>query len=191
MGDLRSSRLELVESAFPSARDVAGPGTFREGRHFLDIHVDGHSLRDQIPEAGDMVTPLCKEWVDAEVRRSIDRWLGRSTSGDRRLGENEVEILVCAACGDLDCGAVTARIDVSPTTVTWSRFTWVGAGEPEPDDVIDILGPGFVFGRDDYEATLTTAANRVGALPGERPQPPAARPRSWWQRLTGASPRRL
>lgn len=128
-----------------------------------------------------MVTPLCKEWVDAEVRRSVEQWLGRPQNEDGRLAANEAAIFICAACGDLDCGAIVMQVGFSPTTVTWSRFRWVGVGNPEPDDHIDVFGPGFVFELQEYEATLEAAPDRVESLAGERPQPRRAQRSSWWR----------
>lgn len=157
-----SARAELT--LWPALLPAQGAGD--EVRHFLDLRVDGRSLRDLVPGAADMVTGLCAEWVAEEVSRTVDALAGAEGRAEPGLGPHEVPLLVCPACGDLDCGAVVARVEAGAGTVTWRGFRWAGVGDPSPDDVIAVLGPALTFERGAYQRTLRDAARRVSRLAG-------------------------
>lgn len=60
-----------------------------------------------------------------QVHAEIDRLLGRCLTPD--LAHGGVALLVCEVCGDLDCGALTARLEVEEERVVWSGLA-LGAG---------------------------------------------------------------
>ena len=69
-------------------------------------------------------------------------------------------------CGDLGCGSVTARLNVSQDQVSWSEFLWEGGvGDPTSIDVGHEVNGRFVFNRAGYEAMLTSAYERITAMP--------------------------
>ena len=136
-------------------------------RHFLDFQVDGRSLHELAPGVGDQVRPLCNEWREASVENAIEVLRSRRASTDSRLNENESELLVCAECGDVGCGAVVASVEFTDEAVTWHRFRWVQDGDaPENEWPLDVEGAPFVFNRQDYEQLLAGAAQRVASLAG-------------------------
>lgn len=56
---------------------------------------------------------------------------------------------VCAECGDLGCGAVTAAVDVGDDKVIWRDFGYQNNYEPfDQDAIFTGVGP-FVFDRDE------------------------------------------
>jgi len=131
--------------------------------HFLDFVVDGRSVREMVDGARGHVTELCRPWLHA-VPESVDRLLGRL--GTDGLAENRVALLVCGVCGDLGCGAVTARLDVSQDQVSWSEFLWEGGvGEVTSIDLEHEFDGRIVFDRAGYEAMLRSALERVSTMP--------------------------
>lgn len=51
-------------------------------------------------------------------------WLESRTRSDREFPDGRAAILVCNLCGDLECGALSARITRHDTTVAWTDFGW-------------------------------------------------------------------
>jgi len=136
--------------------------------HFLDFVFDGRSLREMVDGGPDQVTELCRPRLHA-VGESVARLLGRL--GTEGLSENRVALLVCGVCGDLGCGAVTARLNVSQDQVSWSEFRWEsGVGGPTAIDVKDQIDGRIVFSRAAYEAMLKSAYERIAAMPHDEPE---------------------
>ncbi len=70
------------------------------------------------------------------------------------LPHGRVPIYICAECGDLGCGAVTATIEQLEDHVYWRDFSYENGYEPfNPEDVFAGVGP-FTFERGAYLATL-------------------------------------
>lgn len=105
-------------------------------------------------------------WVPDAVAQAVETLLGRRASPD--LDAGRVPLLVCGSCGDLACGAVTAKLDVGTSEVTWSEFRWEnGHQDPTP---FDSLWAPITFDRAQYETELADAAQRVAALPESEPR---------------------
>jgi hypothetical protein len=151
--------------------------------HFLDFLIDGVSLLSTAHEQDNLVTDLNRDWVPEAVAPAVETLLGQRAAPD--LDAGRVPLLVCGSCGDLACGAVTAKLGVGTNEVTWSEFRWEnGYEDPEP---IDSLRAPITFDRAQYEAELADAAQRVAALPGSEPRflerPRRDRHLRWpWQR---------
>jgi hypothetical protein len=159
--DLATLRLE------PSVHThtvVDGRVTRHLQSHFLDFLIDNASLVKTVHEQ-DLVTDLNRAWLPGGVASAIETLLGRRPAPG--LSEGRIPLLVCGECGDLECGAVTAALDVGASEVTWSDFQWEnGYEEPEP---IDTLAEPVRFDRAQYEAELADAGHRVAALPEAEP----------------------
>jgi hypothetical protein len=128
--------------------------------HFLDFVVDGEAWSARLKSSGDLVTPLNRAWLPS-VPAAVEELLGRRRPAD--LAEGRLALLVCGECGDLGCGAVTASLQLRPDSVSWTDFRWENTySEPSPA----VNAPETVmFRRDDYEATLRGAYQRIAGLP--------------------------
>ena len=119
-------------------------------RRFLDFVIDEKSL---YPTFGDLITPF--GWLtETETRKAIDRFLLREPAD---FSDNRQSIYICAECGDLGCGAVSAVIEENEDQITWRDFGYENNYEENVDfeNYLDI-GP-FVFDRDEYERTIKSA----------------------------------
>lgn len=128
---------------------------------FLDLVVDGRSLRDIVGEpAQDLVTELNRPWLPG-VPDAVATFLGRRPG--EFLAPGRIPLLVCAVDGDLGCGALTTALDVGAAEVTWSDFLWEdGIFDPRP---VEHLDRPVTFGRANYEAAFADAYERVAAFP--------------------------
>ena len=88
--------------------------------------------------------------------------LGRRS--DPNLDPGQSALLVCSACGDLDCGAVVAKVAVTDTDVTWSDWCWVSAGLRQSPLASD-HPPNYTFDRAAYEDTLGEVTERLARMP--------------------------
>ena len=128
--------------------------------HFLDFIIDGEPLAEWLSEPGNLVTPLNRAWLPT-VPDAVGELLGsRSTPG---LADGRVALLVCGTCGDLGCGALTARLSVTAESVTWADFRWEDGFRPS--SAATAAPQAFVFRRSEYDAAFGDAYERVAALP--------------------------
>jgi hypothetical protein len=160
MGDLRLATLRL-EPVVVSYDVIDGNITRHPQQHFLDLVVDGTSLRERVEGGHDMVTALCRTWDEALVTEAVEVLLGRR--GTCETDAPRVELLVCKLCGDVGCGTLTARLTLTPSAVTWSNFLWEGSATGAAP--VEGISEPFVFERDEYEAAFVNATERVAAFP--------------------------
>lgn len=176
-----------VEEAEMNTGDLAASS--RPDRRFLDFSLNGLSLVSLFGGAGYDGLISCL-WIDnaAAAPASADaaqRLLGRR-SGDAPDGT--VSMYVCAACGDLGCGALTARVELHEDLVTWSDWGYrtdrVGDDSWEvPPDIDGIPVRDFVFERDDYERVMIDAIERIGRAPEAESLPFQGRKHRWRRRV--------
>lgn len=119
-------------------------------RDYLDFIVDGQPLSEKI--GGDLAS--CLGWfVPAENIKSVNRLLLKEPAD---LPNNRRSLYVCAECGDLECGAVTAVIERSGDKIIWRDFGF----QSNADDVTPIRGYrdiSFAFERAQYNQALKGA----------------------------------
>lgn len=85
------------------------------------------------------------------VFEDLDRLLGAEP--EPSLG-GRIALYVCAECGDLGCGAVTALVEVTDETAVWRDFGYQNDYEPfDQDSVFSGVGP-FTFDRTSYTRVL-------------------------------------
>ncbi len=95
--------------------------------------------------------------------------------GDADFPPNRRALYVCAECGDLACGTVTAAMERHGDEVVWRDFNYETEIDP-PLSVAPLSGLGpFSFRWPDYERALHEA--------GEfSPPDPDVSKRPWWKR---------
>jgi hypothetical protein len=92
-------------------------GEGKTRRDYLDFVVDGQSLQDLL-QLGDSVG--CLGWLPPKHERSFRDALLLKGSFVMRPGR--YILYICPECGDIGCGAITARIEKGPDSVTWRDF---------------------------------------------------------------------
>lgn len=147
-------RFELVGISRASAASLA--------QVYFDFIVSGHSLRhllelEQAHQTGVFYPTRPVSALELEIKLFLGAGKAASTPERTRF-------YVCAECGDLACGAVTASIERLDSVVIWRDFRWdFGAEEEEPDSANDEhIGP-FVFEKAEYERAF---AGLKEQLPG-------------------------
>ncbi len=101
---------------------------------FQDFAIDGFSLRELLRVPADLgaieqeTTLLRPDWPHTAVEQ-IDR-LSLTAPGE--FADGRVAILLCPVCGDIGCGAVSARISAGDSTVIWEDFGWQDGYTDEP-----------------------------------------------------------
>lgn len=154
-----SSELKLV----PSLRiGVKYPnGVFKSERHFLDFVIDGKSLWEKVGKPHDEVSVVCFEYPVEETIRAVNRLLLTEKAvipGNRR------SMFICAECGDLGCGAVTAFVFREGTSVVWKDFGFENNYEVNIRlEEHEHIGP-YVFDWKQYQSALSQAADKLKLL---------------------------
>jgi hypothetical protein len=124
--------------------------TLEPSGRVLDILVSGTPLAERlVGSTGHTCSPLGwgRPEVEAATRRRLALDLPLLVEGERE------PVLVCTECGELTCGAVTARISAARGIVTWSDFAFEsGTGVPEHRE--SIAGGPFRFEWRAYRAVL-------------------------------------
>ena len=115
--------------------------------------VDGVSLYDQL-RVGDQVTPLgC--WLPDSEREYIQQLLAAS---------GRVPLYVCAECGDLGCGAITALVERTPDGFVLRDFAFENNYDASITDAESYRAAGpFAFNRTEYWRVLNERAISLSA----------------------------
>jgi hypothetical protein len=124
----------------------------------MDFVVDGKRLGQALGRflgyadvTDEYVPVLVTDWPAGPAIEDLDRLLGSGPTAE--LG-GRTALYVCAECGDLGCGAVTALVEVGERRVVWSEFGYQNNYEPfDTNAVFDGAGP-LVFDRHEYSAVL-------------------------------------
>ena len=139
---MENSRLDLTWRA----RNAVGSQT---PRRYLDFIIDGSSLQDAL-NAGERVTGLgCwdAELEDRYILQLLTQVPGESPSG-------RVPIYLCGECGDLGCGAITARVERASRVVTWRDFAVENNYDPDMSDFESYRGRVYRFEESLYEKLI-------------------------------------
>jgi hypothetical protein len=138
---------------------------FREGsssdgcstveRYSTDFLIDGNSLLGALVKVNgghsDFMGCFVKEFPDHN-RRAREKFMLKATPDTERGG---VLLYICPECGDIGCGAYSARITRTESGYTWEDFAYEN-GYEEPR-TIEGIGP-FHFAHDAYESALRGAS---------------------------------
>lgn len=146
----------LTLAAGTRAGGAALPDGQRVDRHFMEFVIDGERLgRILGPFLGygdateEYVPVLVTDWPAGIALEDLGRLLGAAPSPQLH---GRTAVYVCAECGDLGCGAVTAVVEVEGDQVVWHDFGYQNDYEAfDQDAVFAGVGP-FMFDRGEYSA---------------------------------------
>ena len=106
-----------------------------------------------------------RTWRSSHPSRLLAQWkLSESTSSNSSPRPAVVSLYVCAECGDLGCGAITALVQRTPDGFVWRDFVF----EDNYDASITgaesyrAVGP-FVFNKTEYWRVLNERATSLSA----------------------------
>ena len=140
----------------------AGDGQRKASRYFLDFAVNGEQLAPKVRLAGyDLISCLWLHNATAAQQsvRAAHRLLGQ-VKGDAPHGR--VSVYGCAECGDLGCGAITVRLQVTEDRVLWADWGYQNSYEDEVFDLDDVVGlRDFHFDIHEYEQVLAQAVKGI------------------------------
>ena len=90
------------------------------GRQYMDFIIVGQSLRDYLGlKNKSLVTPFGFFPSKEEQIRVLNEFrLHQKT----QLSHNRIELYVCDECGDISCGAITAKIIDRGDRIVWTEF---------------------------------------------------------------------
>ncbi len=175
-----------------SSWDVVGPDGRRgrdESAPFLDLVVDGVSLRRRFGLHEQQTVLQRRSWAppSEDVEASVRRLCGfdvpppsfASSAGPRAgrlfrrprpptapwataFEDGRVTLSYCP-CGDLDCGALSTRVEVGEREVRWCEVAVQVTYESV--DLEEQLTLSFTFARDAYEGVMTPLLERDWRLP--------------------------
>jgi len=109
------------------------------------------------------VPVLVTDWPAGIALEDLGRLLGAPAPPQM---QGRIAVYVCAECGDLGCGALTAVVEAEGDRVVWRDFGYQNDYEAfDQDAVFTGVGP-FTFDRDDYSAVLRRFRSSVSPPPG-------------------------
>lgn len=129
-------------------------GTTKADREYIDFVVSGQSLGQLLGVSKFDLIGTFGWSVNKEYENNLlDEFLGNTLP---ELETGRSCFYVCPECGDIGCGAISAKIEVTDDKVIWMTFAYENNySEPDLkvyDDYMDI-GP-FTFDKSQYISTL-------------------------------------
>lgn len=138
--------------------ETVGAISYKTERNYVDFIVSGQSLRQVLgAPAADQIGIfgwIPDKWYEND---RIDEFLGLIPP---ELATGRTSFYVCPECGDMGCGAVTAKIEVTGQQVIWKEFGYE-TNYSAPDLIpYRTVGP-FIFERTDYFRTLEKLRRQI------------------------------
>lgn len=126
-------------------------GSTKADRKYIDFIVSGQSL-EQLFGLSDLDIIGAFGWTEnkEDENKKIKEFLGIEKP---ELETGRTCFYVCPECGDIGCGAITAKIEVTDNNVIWKDFGYENNySEPDLADYKEV-GP-FFFDKKQYFKTL-------------------------------------
>ncbi len=120
-------------------------------RFTYDFVIDGKSLAEMVCAEG---LVGCLESVFTQFNVNTAGKLLRAVPAD--IAPDRVMFFVCAECGHLGCGAITAAVTREQDEYLWSNFRYENDYDPEMTREYPKVGP-FRFQADDYRSILAAS----------------------------------
>ena len=139
---LKDLYLNWVKLTKEDISDVSG--------QYLDYIISGQSLKEYLGiRTNTDVTPFGWFLNKNESIRALKELRLQAKS---RLANNRVELYICAACGDIGCGAITAKVIDKGDKIIWLEF----ASQSDPDEIIEFFEVEYIeFERENYFKALS------------------------------------
>jgi hypothetical protein len=125
---------------------------------FLDFMIDGHSLFETL---GNPNLVSCLAWfpVIEAVVKDADRLVLRAPAD---LPNNRRSLYICAACGDVGCGAMTVLITEHDDEIIWHDFGYENGWDGREPDLTSFEGIGpFTFQKVQYIRKIEEGIQRL------------------------------
>jgi hypothetical protein len=121
-----------------------GNAKFNErSRKFLDFLINGKSLLGLLSPGSGLISPFGWAENKAYEKELLQQFRLQKPSD---LESGRIMLYVCAACGDISCGAITFSIKDLGDRIQWSDF-----GSESDDEVIELINfPDLTFDRQQY-----------------------------------------
>ena len=121
-------------------------------RHYIDFVVSGKSLAEvfetiELDLIGNFGWTTNRKYEREQISEFV---LDREPA----LATNRSMFYVCAECGDIGCGAITARITERGNQIIWSDFAYEDGAEDYDLSEYEDVGP-FVFEKTQYRAKFS------------------------------------
>jgi hypothetical protein len=136
----------------------SGSGLSRTERNYVDFIISGQSLKQLIDtstsERIGIFGWIPDKWYEND---RVDEFLGLIPP---QLTTGRTSFYVCPECGDMGCGAITARIEVTNKQVLWQAFGYeTNYSEPDLSGYQEI-GP-FTFEKTAYLKTFEKLRRQI------------------------------
>ena len=121
-------------------------GGGRTERKYLDFVINGQSLGELL-QVGDMIG--CLGWGKPEYESDMTQILLLKKPSP--LETCRVTLYICAECGDIGCGAITAQVEKTSEHFVWSGFGYENYYDPSRLDLQEYteIGP-YLFNKTEY-----------------------------------------
>lgn len=91
-------------------------------RHYLDFVISGQSLLNILGVSNlDLIPPLGLD-NNYDYEKQLTEVIATKRKSDLESGR--VMLYICPECGDIDCGAITAHIEISGDKIIWKEFAY-------------------------------------------------------------------
>ncbi|HEY8894365.1 MAG TPA: hypothetical protein VIM79_06105 [Niastella sp.] len=126
----------------------ARPKTNEQARKFLDFLINGKSLLGLLNCDSGLISPF--GWAENKVyEKEILKQFRLQKPSDLETGR--IMLYVCAACGDISCGAITFSIKDLGDRIQWLDF----GSESDFGEIEFINFPALIFDRQQYFKAFT------------------------------------
>lgn len=139
----------------PLIRAGSAGSTSTTARTSADFIIDGESLLQIIVREdgghGDLMGVFVQGYAESNADVAMQLRLQAAPSSD----SERVLFYICPECGDIGCGAYSAKVTRDQETYSWRDFSYEN-GYEDPR-LLETVGP-FVFQAAQYEAAIVSAS---------------------------------
>lgn len=145
------------KEAYRSGETTASHSSKTE-RRYIDFIISGKSLGDLLEVTKKDLTGTFG-WTENSLleNEQINEYIGLVKA---ELQTGRTSLYVCPECGDIGCGAITVKIEMTDDTVTWKDFGYENDVDAVSLDEYNSIGP-FTFNKKEYIKTFETIRREI------------------------------